>query len=950
MKKPFLFQVASHYYEAGAIENSCFIFPNRRSMVFFRKYLGDLVQEKGGGVPLLLPPLYTIQDFFRGVAGAQETDRLHLLLELYACYKELSPAAESLDDFIFWGDVLLGDFDDIDKYLADARALLHNVQELKSIQDHYEYLTDKQRDAVNQFLAHFRDGKGALTVNPEGEDVKARFLQLWNLLYPLYMRFRERLEEKGMSYEGMVHRSLAARLKAGTSVKDLLQPVFPEVEQFVFVGLNALTECENLLLSRMRDAGLAQFVWDFVSKQIRDKDNKASYFMNSNLKRFPQAFPIDPQGLEEPQITVVSVPSSVGQAKLAPYILSQSGANPVETAFVLPDETLLEPLLHSIPPSYERVNVTMGLPMSGSALFSLLQALGQMQLHFRERPDGWYLYHRQVGEVFASGLFRELLSEKEAEVVRKVKAATQYYVPLKELQGGPVLEKLFRPVVLQPTEASAAQNHALEGYLTEVVLLVGEKLSAGEGMLLELDFARRCHQQLNILRGTELEVLPATWLRLLERILEGISVPFRGEPLGGLQVMGPLETRALDFRNLVILSANEGVFPRKSFHSSFIPPELRKGFGLPTYEYQDAVWAYYFYRMIQRPEHVWLLYDSRTEGLKTGEESRYIKQLEYHFGLSMERRVATAPMHAPPLEGDIPKTPEHVRAIREGELSASVLQSYLACPAKFFYQFVEGLQGEAEVAESLDAGMLGNVFHRVMCQLYDVPEVTPAHIQGLLKDVPGLKKRIRTAVLKELKSIEVSGRNLVLEEVILDYVTGTLRHDASLLASSGSGGFKMIGLERRLEMLFEGFRIKGFVDRMDSYRPGELRIVDYKTGKVQEKDILITDDNAADVVDKLFGEVNESRPKIALQLFIYGLLAHADKNLEGYKLVNSIYSTSHLFTGELPDMPESGEFTRLMRERLRALLQEMVDVSVPFRRTQELKTCSYCEFKDICGR
>ena len=166
MKKPFLFQVASHYYEAGAIENSCFIFPNRRSMVFFRKYLGDLVQEKGGGVPLVLPPLYTIQDFFRGVAGAQETDRLHLLLELYACYKELSPAAESLDDFIFWGDVLLGDFDDIDKYLADARALLHNVQELKSIQDHYEYLTDKQRDAVNQFLAHFRDGKGALTVNP----------------------------------------------------------------------------------------------------------------------------------------------------------------------------------------------------------------------------------------------------------------------------------------------------------------------------------------------------------------------------------------------------------------------------------------------------------------------------------------------------------------------------------------------------------------------------------------------------------------------------------------------------------------------------------------------------------------------------------------------------------------------------------------------------------------
>ena len=950
MNTPFLFQVAAHYYGAGTLQRSCFVFPNRRSIVFFRKYLGDLVREKGGGVPLQVPSLYTIQDFFRAVARVQETDRLHLLLELYGCYRELSPTAEPLDEFIFWGDILLSDFDDIDKYLVDARGLLQNVLELKSLQDQFEYLTENQREAIDRFLSHFRDGKGALTVNPEGEDVKARFVQLWNLLYPLYERFRERLAEKGMAYEGMVHRSLAARLRGGTPVADLLTPVFPEVEQYVFVGLNALTECESLLLRRMRDAGLAQFVWDFVSEEIRDPENKASFFMRSNLELFPQAFPIDSQGLGKPQITVVSVPSSVGQAKLAPYILSQTGANPVETAFVLPDQSLLEPLLHSLPPEYEHVNVTMGYPMSGSAVFSLLQALGQLQLHLRERPDGWYLYHRQVGEVFSSGLFRALLTEEETQIVQKVKAAAQYYVPLAQLRGGPVLEKLFRPVVLQPSEASAAQNHALEAYLREAVTLIGEKLSAGEGMLLELDFARRCHQQLNILQGTDLELLAATWLRLLERVLEGISVPFRGEPLGGLQVMGPLETRALDFRNLVILSANESVFPRKSFHSSFIPPELRKGFGLPTYEYQDAVWAYYFYRMIQRPEHVWLVYDSRTEGLKTGEESRYIKQLEYHFHLPLERRVATAVMHAPPAEGDIPKTPEHARAIREGVLSASVLQSYLACPAKFFYQFVEGLREEEEVAESLDAGMLGNVFHHVMQELYRVPQATPAYLQGLRKDTAGLRKRIRSAVLKELRSIEVTGRNLVLEEVILDYVQGALEHDVALLASSGSEGFRIIGLEQKRETEFEGFRFKGTVDRIDSYLPGEVRIVDYKTGRVEEADILITDENAADVVEKLFGPVNAGRPKIALQLYIYGLFAHADKRLQGLQVVNSIYSTEHLYTGALPDMPESSEFARLMRERLRGLLEEMTDVAVPFRRTQEVRTCSYCNFKDICGR
>ena len=426
----------------------------------------------------------------------------------------------------------------------------------------------------------------------------------------------------------------------------MLSPVFPDTRTFVFVGLNALTECERLLLSRMRDAGLAQFVWDFVSPEIKDPANKASLFMRKNVQEFPQAFPIDPEGLPKPRITVISVPSSVGQAKLAGRILQEAKAdNDVETAFVLPDEGLLLPLLNSIPPEHDNVNVTMGYPMRGSSVYTLLQALGQLQLRLRHRPDGWYFYHRTVREVFASGLFRELLSEEESAIVTRVKADAKYFIPLSDLQGGPVLNLFFRAVVTEPSVASVEQNHALERYFSEVVALVGRQLSAGGDMLLELDFAKRCHTQLNILEETDLELLPATHLRLLEASLEGISVPFRGEPLQGLQVMGPLETRALDFRNLVVLSANEGMFPRKTFSSSFIPPELRKGFGLPTYEYQDAVWAYYFYRMIQRAEHVWLLYDSRTEGLKSGEESRYIKQLEYHFHLPLERLVASAEMH-----------------------------------------------------------------------------------------------------------------------------------------------------------------------------------------------------------------------------------------------------------------------------------------------------------------
>ena len=941
--EPFLKQVAAHYYPGQDIEHTCFLFPNRRSLVFFKKYLSDLVREKGGGMPLILPQLFTVNDFFYHINHTEVTDKLRLLLELYKVYGKLNPQAEPLDEFVFWGDVMLSDFDDIDKYLVNAQALLQNVKDFKALQDGMEYLSDNQRQAVEHFLSHFRDG--AFTIDEN--NVKARFVKLWNLLYPVYRDFNQALREGGMAYEGMVYRALAQRLQEGTPVVDILQAEFPEVNQYVFVGLNALNECERLLLKRMRDAGVAQFVWDYVSPEIKDPANKSSFFMQRNVEDFPQAFPLE--GIGRPEITVISVPSSVGQAKLAPQILADITGDPVETAFVLPDESLLLPLLNSLPEERDSVNVTMGYPMAGSAVYTLLMTIGQMQLKMRKKADGWFFYHREVREIFSSGLVRKLVSEEEAAVIRKVKADAKYYIPLQDLQGGPLLELIFRPVVTEPSAASSAQNHAVEAYLTEVVAHIGRNLSLKGDMLLELDFAKRCHTQLTLLQGTDLEVQPATHLRLLDRILEGISVPFRGEPLQGLQIMGPLETRALDFRNLIILSANEGMFPRRSVSSSFIPPELRKGFGLPTYEYQDAVWAYYFYRMIQRPEKVWLLYDSRTEGLKSGEESRYIKQLEYSFGLPVRRMVATsALLPVEPLDY-VPKTEADVAVIREKELSASTLQSYLACPAKFYYQVVQGLKTQEDVAESLDAGMLGNVFHHVMQALYKPYSlVTPADLAAMQKDVPRLRTMIRAEVLDQMHSIEVTGRNLVLEEVILDYVLNTLKHDASLLTGSGSEGFRILGLEQRHTLEMDGFRFKGFIDRIDSYLPGQVRIVDYKTGKVTDDDILITDDNASDVVDKLFGESNANRPKIALQLFLYDLFAH--KAFRDVQVVNSIYSTGRLYTGPLPDCPESSEFIRLTHERLRDMLAQMTDVSIPFTRTSEIKTCEFCDFKTICGR
>ena len=950
---PFLKQVAAHYLATG-LENTCFVFPNRRSAVFFRKYLGDLLREGGSDRPMHAPMSLTINDFFYRVHDGEVTDRIRLLLELYEAYKAVYPKAEPLDEFIFWGEVILGDFDDVDKFLVDAEDLFTDVADFKGIQDDYSHLSDVQREAVEHFISHFRDRNGRLTIQLDTDDttVKARFLQVWNILFPLYTSFRQRLREQGMAYEGMVYRDLAERLKGGEPVADVLADVFPEVQKYVFVGLNALNECEKTVLRRLRDAGLAEFCWDYVSKLVQDPKNKSSVFMRDNVREFPNAFKVDADGLRNPSFHIVSVPSAVGQAKLAPAILSRCDtSNPVETAFILPDENLLMPLLNSIPPEHDSINVTMGCPLTGGAVYSLVTSVAMMQQRLREKAGGWYFYHREVRSIFANSLFRAVLTEEEEAVVRKVKKDAKYYIPEAELQGGPLLELVFRPIVTRPKEASAEQNRQLVQYLCDIVSYVGWKLRGVEEMLLELDFAKRCMQSLNLLGGFGLDVLPATWLRLLDELLSGEAVPFRGEPLEGLQVMGPLETRALDFRNIVLFSANEGVFPRRGSSTSFVPPELRKGFGLPTFEYQDSVWAYYFYRMIQRAEHVWLVCDSRTEGLKSGEESRYIKQLQYYYQVPLERFVATSRMQLAPETDAIEKKQEDIDAIRNGELSASSLQYYLYCPAKFYYSFIKHLENEDEVLESMDAGSLGRVYHKAMQLLYQpFKVVTVADIDKMLADRKALKALVRELIIAEMKTVDVTGRDLVVEEVIVEYVLRTLKHDKDLLVQSGSKGFEILMLEKQMRCEFEGFHLKGFADRIDSYLGGEARIVDYKTGKVEQDDIDITDENAAEVVEKLFGASNNGRPKIALQLFLYGLLVREWPNLKDRPVVNSIYSVTRLFTEPLQDRPANAEFARLTRERLKDLLAEMTNPEVPFRRTEELGTCEYCDFKMICGR
>lgn len=976
---PFLKQVADYYYNKGRIDRYCFIFPNRRSMVFFRKWLAEALT--GSDMPIVAPEMLTINDFFAKVSGLKTADRLSLLLDLYDCYAALNPHAESVDEFVFWGDVILSDFNDVDKYLVDPNQLFTNIADFKQLQDTFSYLTETQRKAIESFISHFNDQSGRLTVNldTDNPDVKGRFLQIWNLLYPLYKDFNKVLQKKGTAYEGMAYRSLAEKVKS-SPVEDVMCEEYKDIDKFVFVGLNALNECEKTVLRKLRDASRAEFCWDWSGRLIKDGQNRSSVFMSENISEFRQAIRFEEDEAHVPEINVVSISSSVGQAKRLPDILTQMECPQKDCAVVLPDENLLTAVLNSIPYDIRDVNVTMGLPMSGSLFYDMMSHVASIQMHAVFRKGQWFFYHKPVWDLFSNAVFRKAADEQTENIVSEIRKEAGYYIPMEKLNGSPLMDAVFRVSVTDPKSASADQISAFAGYLMEVVRTVAPLVSDDPGMAVEMEFAKEYHKGLTMIgdclfgSGKERGLLPSTFVRLLAQMLGIVSVPFRGEPLKGLQIMGPLEMRALDFRNLVIMSSNEGVFPRRNVSSSFIPPELRKGFGLPTYEYQDAIWAYYFYRMISRAERVWMMVDSRTEGLKSGEESRYIKQLEYHFGLPLKRQVVKfAGMKTAALP-DIVKTAEDIEVIKEKEHSATSLQNYLACPAKFYYGTVKGLKAEEEVAESLDYGMFGTVYHDTMRSLYTSEEamspdfffdhkgenekslnhkmksISRSYIARWLGREDEIRQKVKALIADQLNALDVSGRNLVVTDVIVRYVIRTLQRDLELLKESGQDSFEILGREIRVKGDFHGLKLKGFIDRLDSFTPDQARVVDYKTGKVFDDDVDIHDGNAEAIAENIFTPDVKDRPKIAFQFFIYDYLVRQHPLGAGRNICNCVYSTSKIFREAPVTVALNKKFYDAVSGHLEKMVDEMCDPEVGFRRTQDEKICGFCDFRTICGR
>lgn len=935
----FLWQVAAHYFGQGSLKDLIFIFPNRRPIAFFRKNLAELHARSGNGAPLLLPEMLTINDFFAKVTGKRAGDRISLTVALYDCYRKVSGTSKTLDEFVCWGNAILGDFDEVDKYLCDAERLFSNISDLKGIQDDLSWTDPSQKKAIEKLASHF---SGNITGG-----VRQNFLSVWKDLLPLYRLYRETLAEKGMAYEGMIYRELAESME-DESASAILERKFKKGCKYVFVGLNALNECERVVLSKMEKASMAEFCWDYCSGMMTEKGNDASFFLKEFTLKYPNSFAVEAGG--RPDVSVIGVPSAAGQAELLGQILlnlkkddekKEIRSDWLDFAIVLPDESMLGYVLNNIPDEIDKVNVTMGYPLVSSEFFALVKAVAATLLNKREKDGQSLYYHRYVYELFSESLLKNVLGKEDERTVTEIRRNAKPYIPSGDFDGSDILSVIFAP----------CDN--IGEHLLKVIDAIAERMPEEEP--LHKECAGMCRRCISRLTDMKLDIQPRTFIRLFIQLASGISVPFEGEPLGGLQIMGSLETRALDFRHLIILNASEGSFPGKSAGSSFIPPEVRLGFGLPTYKYRDAVWAYYFYRMISRASTVTMLYDSRTEGLATGEESRYVKQLRYLYKdhCNVKEYVAVAPVSAVEMPQSIEKTEADIEKMRRMTYSASTLHRYLTCPVQFYYANVCGLMPEKEVKDNLDAGMLGTVCHSVLQKIYNRPEVT-SDCLGRFLTVNG-KKELSSLIKSEICDLlhipEVSGQSLLDSRMAMLFVTKVLQRDMALMKTTGSGTIRILGLEKKYDgvEIVPGFRFKGFIDRLDSLKDGSVRIVDYKTGG--DRPDVLDPEESEKIVKGIFSKKDSNTFKAALQFYIYDRFVEEDPEFKGMERENSMYAMGDIFRNAPRIYPESSGLKMEIGEQLEGLFAEMTDAGKPFaRRPQEDEACRYCDYYMLCGR
>jgi len=960
----FLEKTADYLYKTygDKISDLCIVVPNRRAGLFLQKYLGNSIGKTSWS-----PAIFSIEDFLIDISGLRICDPTQALFELYEIHKVLEGQnAQPFDEFTSWAQQLLGDFNEIDSYLVDAKDLFSFLNEAKA-------------------LSVWNLDNKPLT------DFEKQYLRFFNSLYTYHEQLSIRLLSSNLAYPGLLFRKTAGQ------IGELLEKI--TWEKIIFAGFNALTKAEEVIIDQLVSLGKTEMLWDADAYYMEDEKQEAGFFLRMwkrKWKNQPFNWIEKNFAASSAKIRIIGVPYHVGQAKLCGELLSGQllrDHHAEDTAVVMMDEQVLIPVLNSLPPVVKELNITMGLPLRQTPVYDLFDTIFRMHENTSrfERPGSQgkeKFYHRDILRVlqhpYAARMAGTLLKGNIfilEDLVAEIRAGNRVFLGKEELiQSGtgiftgslgflePVFESWQDPVkTIESLRKIIA--HLRDGFIS------GEEEQESRSARIELEFlctfSRIIYRLSTLIEKYDAIKSLKVFHSLFNQLAGLTSLPFYGEPLRGLQMMGMLETRTLDFDNLILLSVNEDLIPSGKTTQSFIPFDIRRHFHLPTYQYKNAIYAYHFYRLIQRAKQVYLLYNTESDELGGGEKSRFVKQIQqelrtYNPNISIEEEIlVTSPLKSSSFTDlKVPKTGEVAEMLmRKAEtgFSPTSLNNYIQCSLKFYLQDLLGLREDKEVEETIDSQVLGLAIHETLEKLYKPYQNMVLKEETIDKMLPLYQSTLDDAFKEKFKGSDVAyGKNLLLVRVASILVKKFLEKEKELIRNLRKEGsaITVVFLEKLLADRIEiGFsdtildvKLKGFVDRID--RIGEeWRIIDYKSGSVSPSALKFSD----------WSELKEDSDlgKI-VQLYTYAYLfrhGRSEKEVniragiislrklnEGYIQVPSLSSAEK--NGSLLGEKDLAEFEKILKE----ILKEVYDFSIPFMQTEDVKRCENCDFVNLCNR
>lgn len=913
----FLNQIIEELWEKNAsFNNLIFILPGKRAGTFLKNGITKIV-----GKTIFAPKIYSIESFIEIISGLAYATSTQQLFELYSSYLQTdSDEKESFYSFSKWGQILLQDFNEIDRYLVPPDKL-------------FSYLSVIQE--MNQW--HLKPGKTKLI-----ED----YLSFWNNLEDLHALFNAKLLKNGLGHQGLVYREACNNLsKYINSTKS---------KKHIFIGFNALNKAEVFLIKEFLNAGNADIYWDIDSHFLEDKIHDAGYFIRQYLKEWNYLTTHPIKGLsayysKPKNIQITGVPKNISQAKYVGNLISklnkQDAHQIKNTAVVLGDETLLNPILNALPVEINKVNITMGYPLGKTPLAGMFNQL--FDLYIQQDSRGWF--YKSLVSFLAHPYVQKILTPDEFDVITELKSKIHkgnwiYITPAKLESIFPENSKGLRLLFI-------AENYTPSRFLDKaitIIELLKAKFQLDENNL-ELEYLYNFYTVFN-----ELKLLAATYsflknLKDLQSIYKDLiateKVNFRGEPLEGLQIMGMLESRNLDFETVIITSVNEGILPAGKTNNSFIPFDVKREFGLPAFKEKDAVYTYHFYRLLQRAKNIYLIYNTEPDVIEGGEKSRFISQLltdEKHRE-NIDSTIAVPQINA------VPYTPviiekdndimNKISAVLTKGLSPSSLTNYINNPINFYKQKILKLEEVLEVEETIASNTFGTVLHKAMETLYK-PFLGSFLSEDKLKEQ---LQKIRAVVKIELLKIYAEedimrGKNLIAFNVIVAYINTFVLKEIQDIKHHK---IKIIALEYELSVKIDvpGIEIpvtlKGTLDRIDE-KDGILRILDYKTGNVNKSNVEII------LWDEIIENYDSSKAfQLLCYSFMYQIVNPIEKMNAGiisFKNLSSgpfYFSTKNSRNSRNKDLNITKETLDLFQEQLIKLIQEIGNPAIPFIATED---------------